>query len=199
MKKVFLSFLVFTLFCPLAFSKTVPSMEIFPDVSPVLHKVSSFVPGSPEEEPDQKSRPIKYTQEDVQYLAKTIWGEARGEGEDGMRAVALVIVNRLHAKGYPSTIEKVVRQRLQFSCWNKRDRNSRKLNRIKPHWPQYKDALRVAQEVLDGKHQDITGGATHYHATRVNPKWAKSGRLVKVASHGKHLFYKRGNQNSRKA
>ena len=35
---------------------------------------------------------------DVEIMAKTIYGEARGEGAEGMEAVALVIINRFNAR-----------------------------------------------------------------------------------------------------
>ena len=33
------------------------------------------------------------------YLAKTLWGEARGEGKKGMQAVANVVMNRVQKGG----------------------------------------------------------------------------------------------------
>ena len=36
--------------------------------------------------------------DDLQIMAKTVWGEARGDGIEGMEAVARVIINRFHAR-----------------------------------------------------------------------------------------------------
>ena len=38
------------------------------------------------------------TDRDIEIMAKTIYGEARGEGEEGMEAVACVIMNRYNAR-----------------------------------------------------------------------------------------------------
>ena len=38
------------------------------------------------------------TDRDIEIMAKPIYGEARGEGEAGMEAVACVIMNRYNAR-----------------------------------------------------------------------------------------------------
>ena len=42
--------------------------------------------------------PIDYTEDDVDLLARTIYGEARDQGKDGMMAVGNVVINRLNKK-----------------------------------------------------------------------------------------------------
>ena len=49
-------------------------------------------------------------------VALTILGEARGEGEKGMRGIAAVIVQRSKNRGL--TYEQVCLQPWQFSPWN---------------------------------------------------------------------------------
>lgn len=49
-------------------------------------------------------------------VAKTLYGEARNQGEEGIRAVATVIYNR--AKGNISRLAGVCLKPKQFSCWN---------------------------------------------------------------------------------
>ncbi|OWA51662.1 hypothetical protein BV898_16139 [Hypsibius exemplaris] len=56
-----------------------------------------------------------------EILQKTIYGEARGEGERGKKAVAWVIKNRVdQGKAYwgGADYEKVCRMPGQFECWN---------------------------------------------------------------------------------
>ncbi len=68
---------------------------------------------------------------DIDVLARTIWGEARGEGIAGQIAVGWCIRNRvemdLHNDGRPDWwgegYEGVCRAPWQFSCWNKNDPN----------------------------------------------------------------------------
>lgn len=54
-------------------------------------------------------------EEDIEMLAKLIWGEARGvESTTEKAAVVWCVLNRVDAKGYPNTIAEVVTQRKQF-------------------------------------------------------------------------------------
>jgi spore germination cell wall hydrolase CwlJ-like protein len=55
------------------------------------------------------------TKDDL-IVAATIWGEARGEGTEGMKAVANVIRNR--ANSLNKSPKDVVLQKKQFSIWN---------------------------------------------------------------------------------
>ncbi len=50
------------------------------------------------------------------YLAATVYHEARGEPIEGQIAVAHVIMNRALKRGL--TVQEVVLQRKQFSCYN---------------------------------------------------------------------------------
>jgi spore germination cell wall hydrolase CwlJ-like protein len=42
--------------------------------------------------------------------------------------------------------------------------------------------------MLHGKPRILTGNATHYHTTEVNPRWAR--KLVRTARIGAHVFYR---------
>ena len=52
---------------------------------------------------------------DIACLAEAIYFEARGTGAEGEAAVAHVIVNRMNASEFPSTVCGVVTQGCQFS------------------------------------------------------------------------------------
>lgn len=136
--------------------------------------------------------------EDLTYLALTIWGEARGEGREGMRAVAHVIKNRRDSpndRRYGSTIRQVCTKPWQFSCWNANDPNSKKLDPAKmealnpatPDGNSWRVAKQIAYSVLAGVLPDITNGATYYHTKAVDPSWDDDMKLV--ATVGRHLFY----------
>lgn len=62
--------------------------------------------------------------------------------------------------------------------------------RVLPSGPKWDEALLIAQEVVDGKVQDFTRGATHYHAIGSRPRWAKDPKLVRVGVWGSHVFYR---------
>lgn len=143
-------------------------------------------------------------------LAKNIYFEAKSEPIAGQYAVADVVLNRVKDSRFPNTICEVVyegplreswqtkkqtdlddaeriyhpiRDRCQFSWWC-----DGKSDNIKDG-----DAWRKAQEIAyrlvnDYKHRGLTEGATHYHATYVNPKWAPT--LDLVGRIGTHIFYR---------
>ncbi len=53
--------------------------------------------------------------EDIEYLARTIWAEARGESTQGQLAVAEVVLNRLATGKWGSTVKAVVTSKSQFA------------------------------------------------------------------------------------
>ncbi len=129
------------------------------------------------------------TQDQDVYLAKTIWGEARGEGMQGMQAVANVVMNRVNAASwYGASIKDVVLKPQQFSCWNANDPNRAKIDKLSIEDLAASGALNVARQVISGQLKDITGGATNYHATSVNPAW--TAKMTKTVQIGNHVFYK---------
>ena len=122
-------------------------------------------------------------------LALNVYYEARSEPMDGQYAVAHVVLNRVADATFPDDACKVVKQgyhkgrhRCQFSwyCDGKSDNPKDKMSWIV--------AQVVAYNTLYGHHRDNTHGATHYHATYVNPWWRK--HYDKTVAHGSHIFYK---------
>lgn len=126
---------------------------------------------------------------DIDVLARTIWGEARGEGSIGMQAVACVIMNRARIGGWwGDTVVQVCQKPYQFSCWNRGDPNYRKLLSVGMEDLHFVTAKRIARRAVLGVLDDPTRGATHYHAAGAEPYWAKNEKPVAVI--GKHIFYK---------
>ena len=130
--------------------------------------------------------------DEIQMVAKTLWGEARGEGEAGMAAVANVIINRLKRKYRGcDTAAEVCLDPQQFSCWNCDDPNRAKLTRLHRNSSdgQYQQALQIAETALRGGLRDETGGALHYVAgtLRNRPKWL-DGKIPSAVI-GNHQFY----------
>ena len=127
----------------------------------------------------------------IDTVARTLWGEARGEGVQGMQAVANVIMNRVKKGGWLGTTpEEVCLKPSQFSCWLKSDPNRQKLLAVNESDNNFLLAKQLATSAVNGKLPDITNGATHYLAlgslSKV-PSWASS--MKKVASIGNHTFY----------
>lgn len=128
---------------------------------------------------------------DVETLARTLWGEARGEGYEGMLAVAWVIENRRLDKRWPNTVAGVCRQKWQFSCWNEADPNRAKLVAVGLENRQFCDTLQAALAVMVGDVRDMTGGANHYLNPAALPKLPSWYRAEAVTvTIGRHRFLK---------
>ncbi|MGN1091616.1 MAG: cell wall hydrolase [Alphaproteobacteria bacterium] len=128
-------------------------------------------------------------EKEIDLMARTMWGEARGEGIRGMQAVANVIMNRVNAgRWYGRTVEDVVLKPYQFSCWNANDPNLPKLKSVNEKDTQFSNAKGLARLAYEDNLVDITGGATHYHAAGITPYWANA--MNKTAVIGNHAFYK---------
>ena len=131
----------------------------------------------------------------VQCMALNVYYEARGSNLADKAAVADVVLNRVNDTRYPDTVCGVVKQGLQ-------DANGNMLrNKCQFSWycdgkhdrPQDEDRWVEAQSIAwnmveEGKYRGITEGATHYHATYVNPRWASTLQLV--GRIGAHIFYR---------
>lgn len=135
------------------------------------------------------------TEKDRDTLARTLWGEARGESLAGQIAVAWTIRNRVNdgkdkswwGEGYAG----VCLAPSQFSCWNKNDPNYPFLSGARDiPFRELAQARGAADQVIDGKQADPTGGATHYYATTMTkaPAWAAKAKQTLALGH--HVFFK---------
>jgi spore germination cell wall hydrolase CwlJ-like protein len=122
-------------------------------------------------------------------LAAAVYFEARGENVKGQAAVAQVVLNRVKNPAYPNSVCGVVyqnddwRNRCQFSfaCDGIKDRITELY-----HW---KKAQEVAFAVASGEiYLPEVGSSTHYHATYVKPRWART--MEKMKKIGTHIFYR---------
>ncbi|MBF0567084.1 MAG: cell wall hydrolase [Nitrospirae bacterium] len=137
----------------------------------------------------------------VSLLALCIYCEARGEGLEGQRAVAGVIINRLKGKPdlYQGTVKNVILHCYQFSWLNPDDAEfpmacnlaDRLKDGVAPH-SNYNDCLAIAREFLAGRQTcDAIKDATLYYNPKVatKPNWDFS-KLELVAHIGNHVFYR---------
>lgn len=157
------------------------------------HEVVGFVPEQPSASAAEDAVPaVVLNESEVRLLAATVWGEARSEGEQGMRAVAHVMMNRVGDR-FGQNIETVIMTPYQFSVWNRGDPNRRLVSNPDAYatggtaLETWETAQRIAREVLSGQSVDPTGGALFYHTRAVRPSWARQG----VGRHviGAHVFY----------
>lgn len=125
-------------------------------------------------------------------LAEGIYFEARGEDVKGQAAVAQVILNRVRNPTYPNSICGVV---YQNRSWRNRCQFSFACDGTTPRvrsQHHFKVAQDVGMAVTAGKiFIPEVASSTHYHATYVNPRWARS--MDKMKKIGLHIFYRTHN------
>lgn len=129
---------------------------------------------------------MSYTVEDRDYLAAIIYGEARGESEEGQAAVAHVVLNRV--ENTDQTIQQVATDEHQFTALSPRDPNRGKIEAAaQANDAEWQNAQAVATAVLSGEIPDPTGGADHYYnPDEATPRW--SPQLRETAVIGGHRF-----------
>jgi hypothetical protein len=136
------------------------------------------------------------THNEIEILARTIYGETRGEylnpegGIASLIAVGNVVMNRVKAQSaYGKTIQEVCQKPWQFSCWNKDDPNRVLLMQTEIVDPIFTVCLKVATKVARDDWPDLTKGCDHYHAISlpVFPYWAR-GHKPKLRL-ARHVFY----------
>ena len=149
-----------------------------------------FVPSAPSA--NAAGKPIEVNPVDAHLLAATAWAEARSEGEEGMRAVAHVIVNRLGGR-FGEDLETVIRAPKQFSAWNIGDpnrplaQNPERYATAGADRDSWEIAQQVATQVLAGQSIDPTNGALFYHTLAVRPTWDRNATGPLVI--GSHIFF----------
>ena len=126
---------------------------------------------------------------DVNVVAETIWLEARGEGDRGIRAVASVIRNRSVERGLSP--REVCLERGQFSCWRKGlvlplD-NVRKSRMMRPSTRRaWMSCVYVANELVNRKFKPTITANHYYNPDKCRPSW---GRMMRsCVSIGRHKF-----------
>ncbi len=121
-------------------------------------------------------------------LAQAIYYEAASESEEGQRAVAQVVLNRVRHPAWPNSVCGVVYQgpmragggcQFTFTCDGSLGRAAGGAS--------WERARRLAAEALAGRVFAPVGFSTHYHTLAVSPSWGP--RLARTALIGAHQFY----------
>jgi spore germination cell wall hydrolase CwlJ-like protein len=123
----------------------------------------------------------------LQCLTTAIYYEAATEPDDGQRAVAQVILNRVRHPSFPATVCGVIYQgserrgcQFSYACDGSMARAP-----SRSHWAR---AQKVAASALSGNVFAPVGLATHYHTYAVTPYWNRS--LVMTGTWGAHFFHR---------
>lgn len=121
--------------------------------------------------------PAGFSQNDINLLAQTVYGEARGEPYVGQVAVAAVILNRLESPSFPNTVSGIIFEPLAFTAvadgqiW------------LEPN----ETAKKAVIDAING--MDPSENATYYfNPETATSKWIWSRPQIKQI--GKHIFCK---------
>lgn len=123
---------------------------------------------------------------------RTVYGEARGQGDTEVAAIVHVIVNRWQKRFRgASSLHDVVthcdsrRSACQFSVWNLHDPNVRVITHVSvDKCKRYREIVDIVNTIVQGRMAgtipDPTRGGDHYwHGPRV-PYWAKGQAVLKI-------------------
>ena len=129
--------------------------------------------------------------EEHRCLSEVMYYEARGEGQDGQMAVAEVVFHRLRHGQYGHSICAVVYEgaggsgcQFSFTCNGELAQHKSSVA--------WRSSEILAARILTGQTalRDITGDATHFHATSVSPDWADDNGMERTTQIGNHVFYR---------
>lgn len=134
--------------------------------------------------------------DDLDVLTRTLWGECRGEPEEGKIAVAWVIKTRAARPAWwgRNGIASVCRAPYQFSCWLPKEHGGEfeAIQELKAGDTEYQALSDLAQLVISGAVPDPTNGATHYKRTGTPAPWDHACAGLTPVIIGKQSFYKLG-------
>lgn len=172
----------------------IPEPLAFREMAPLdAATYNASIPVSSESNPAARPFVLKAASESdrlrsLDCLTAAVYYEAAIEADDGQKAVAQVVLNRMHHPAFPKTICGVVFQgserstgcQFTFTCDGALART--------PSEAGWARARKVAEAALEGKVYKPVGYSTHYHTNWVVPYWSSS--LTKVANVGTHIFYR---------
>lgn len=134
-------------------------------------------------------------QDHITCMARTIYGEARGEykklsgGLAPLMAVGNVIMNRFQAQPrYGDDVTEVCLKPYQFSCWNGNDPNREIILKVDENDKVFKICIEISTHLFKNEWPDLTKGSTHYHTASIKPDWSEN--WVPRVRIGSHIFYR---------
>jgi hypothetical protein len=165
---------------------SMPDMPVAPP--PLLGEAPTPIEGAPafvaqDQNADDANRALD-------CLTAVVYYEARSESDDGQRAVAQVVLNRVRNPAFPGSVCGVVYQgslrstgcQFSFTC------DGSLAHRREPG--AWEHAREIATAALAGEVYSPVGSAMYYHTTAVHPFWENS--LTPVTTIGAHIFYRWG-------
>jgi N-acetylmuramoyl-L-alanine amidase len=127
--------------------------------------------------------------DEVDLMTRVLYGEARGENEEGQRNIVHTIINRAEdsKKRFGPTYSEILIRPFQFSCMNPDDPNYPLLLKLDKKSLTYKKlhaiVVNTINERLNGR-PDPTLNSTHYHNLKVDPKWnVAADGMIRIGNH----------------
>ncbi len=147
-------------------------------------------------------------QQELQCLAENIYYEARGESLEGKIAVAQVTLNRVKNKRWPSNVCAVVYQEfirtVEGDFYDEDNSIPRQIRTCQFSWVcesnrspiaknsrEWQESVQIARSLLSIDNRlvdDITNGATFFHAKELGRVWPEKKRVAVIDN---HVFYRR--------
>jgi N-acetylmuramoyl-L-alanine amidase len=158
---------------------------------PIISDVEAKSPPSITQSQNMSIGQKKYNPSEVRnIIARTLWAEAKGEGEKGMRAVASVIYNR--ASGNVNKMVPVIKKPKQFSCWNKmKEKDWFNFEIKEKSGPAWDLAKKIATEMATDNFSPILDSDHYYNPSLCTPNWSKIGKIERPSLKiGRHKFMK---------
>lgn len=118
--------------------------------------------------------------EDARCLASAVYYESKGEPLAGQLAVAQVVLNRVQDGRFGDDVCAVIKAPKQFGFVKGGSFTQPAKSR------QWDIAKAIALIAIGNGWPELAPDATHFHATRVNPRW----NLERIATIGAHIFYR---------
>lgn len=121
-------------------------------------------------------------------LAIAIWYESNGESRKGQESVAEVILNRVSSDHFPNTICGVIKQKGQFSFYNKNVSLSnppRIIYKNTQSMQQWETSKEIARQQLIQKTNHVKG-SLFFNTTRLGVRYKTNELPRKI---GGHVFY----------
>jgi len=125
-------------------------------------------------------------------VAAMLAGQATAQDALESRLSALLgqerIMNRVDSASYPNSLCGVINQGTgrKYACQFTYTCDGKPENISEP--ASWERVGKVARLMIDGTARNLTSGATHYHTTAVNPRWARV--FPRTARYGVHIFYR---------
>jgi len=198
MKRIMRSLITFTILAVVVVSTAQSGQDL--QASTLMNDKESVTVG---ELYSKETHPQEYC------LAQNIYYESRGDNLAGKAAVSDVVMNRVKSTHYPNTICEVVYQARWKESWKTKQYpdlpdDQRVMVPIRhqcqfswfcdgksdepPIGDEWRQAQTIAYRMVNSDYLiGIADGATHYHATYVNPKWNKD--MLLIGRIGLHIFY----------